>query len=110
MLEHVKKMAVFIFLKINLPSYKGESCSLNTIIKINEKDFKPTVEIYCSEKKISFKILLLIYNGTLSPKSFEGDVQWDSCVFMPADTTSILQPIDQGVILTFNSYDLRNTF
>ena len=67
--------------------------------------FKPTVETYCP-----LKIFLLTDGASGYLRALLKIDNKINVVFMPANTASILQPMDQGVVSTSKSYYLRNTF
>lgn len=75
----------------------------------NEK-FSNEVESYCRENNIPFNILLIIDNAPSHPYSIVNSHPNIKVVFLPPNTTALIQPMDQGVISTFKSYYLRRTY
>ncbi|XP_067128671.1 tigger transposable element-derived protein 1-like [Centruroides vittatus] len=74
--------------------------------------FCPSVKRYCEFKKLERKALLLIDNAPSHPTHLSG---LTTCilvevVFLPPNTTSLIQPMDQDVISNFKAYYLRRTF
>lgn len=59
------------------------------------KNFRPTVENYCSETKIPFKTLPITDDAAGHPRLVRKMHNEINVAFMPTNTTSILQPMDQ---------------
>ena len=60
----------------------------------------PHVKKYCEKEGVGYKILLLLDNAPSHPsteilQSRDGKV---TTLFLPANTTSIIQPMDQGIL------------
>ncbi|XP_054648760.1 tigger transposable element-derived protein 1-like [Dunckerocampus dactyliophorus] len=70
------------------------------------KCFIPQVKLYLVEKGLEFNVLLLMDNaeGHAQELTYDG-VRIE---FLPPNTTSLIQPIDQGVIRTFKALYTRN--
>ena len=74
-----------------------------------EKYFIPPVRRYCERKKIPFKILLLSDNCTAHP-DLNGINPNVHCMYLPPNTTALIQPMDQGVISTVKAIYKKITF
>ncbi|GFU69352.1 tigger transposable element-derived protein 1 [Trichonephila clavipes] len=56
--------------------------------------FVPEVEAYMKEKSLDFKVLLIVDNAASHPELEHPNVQ---LVFLPPNTTSLIQALDQGI-------------
>ena len=65
---------------------------------------------YCSENNLDFKILLLLDNASSHKIDFESLCPNVRVLFMPPNTSSLMQPMDQNVIANLKAHYLRRTF
>lgn len=71
--------------------------------------FCPEVTQYFKSKNITRKALLLVGNAqthAINLQNFDEDVK---VMFLPSNTTSLIQPLNQGIISTFKLYYIRLT-
>lgn len=69
--------------------------------------FIPEVKRYMNDKGMPFKIFLLIDNAPGHPVLEHPNVK---VIFLPPNTTALIQPLDQGIIATFKTYYIKRSF
>jgi hypothetical protein len=71
--------------------------------------FIPEVEKFCRGNDIPFKILLIVDNAPGHHAHLDDIHASVKVAFLPPNTTSIIQPMDHGVIANFEAYYVRRT-
>ncbi|XP_014788567.1 tigger transposable element-derived protein 1-like [Octopus bimaculoides] len=72
--------------------------------------FCPAIEIYSAKRNISNKALLLLDNAPSHPVNLNDLSDNVRVEFIPKNTASLLQPMDQGVVALFKAYYHRRIF
>uniref|UniRef100_UPI00358EF1F2 tigger transposable element-derived protein 1-like n=1 Tax=Myxine glutinosa TaxID=7769 RepID=UPI00358EF1F2 len=104
-LENIPKASLPIIWMNNMKAWV-------TIIIFGEwfiNHFIPAVKSYCREKKIQCKLLLILDNAPGHPTNLSDFDPNVKVVYLQPNTTSLIQPMDQGVIALFKCYYLRRT-
>lgn len=71
------------------------------------KSFIPEVKAFLAKENLSFKVLLLLDNCKSHGDAVLLSHPNVEILFLPPNTTSLIQPMDQSVIATFKSYYLK---
>uniref|UniRef100_UPI00358DF661 tigger transposable element-derived protein 1-like isoform X2 n=1 Tax=Myxine glutinosa TaxID=7769 RepID=UPI00358DF661 len=71
--------------------------------------FSNFIEKYTRESHLTNKALLLVDNAPAHPGHMEDWCYNVQVVFLPPNTTSLIQPMNQGVIAAFKAYYLKRT-
>ena len=65
---------------------------------------------YCMSQCLPFKILMVLDNAPAHPQMLQDLHSNIKLVFLPPNTTSLLQPMDQGVIRMFKTHFLQKSW
>ncbi|XP_059583646.1 tigger transposable element-derived protein 1-like [Alligator mississippiensis] len=105
-LKQVSKHTLPVYYRANSKAWMTQALFEDWFINC----FIPSVKRCCLEKGVPFKIILLLDNAPGHPQHLD-DLHPDvKVVYLPKNTTAILQPMDQGAIAVFKAYYLRATF
>ena len=125
--NHVIKSELPVLWKSNTRAWVTRSLFMDWLHNV----FAPTVRNYLQEKGLPIKCLLILDNGPAHPTSLlleglQGDLDFIKVIFLPPNTSQLLQPMDQQLIASFkknyvmslftychnklNEYDYRITF
>lgn len=72
-----------------------------------QNSFIPEVREKLTQENLAFKVLLLMDNSPSHPTTLQTLHPDVEVMFLPPNTTSLIQPMDQTVIATFKAYYLR---
>ena len=102
-LKHKNKDLLPVYWMHNLKAWVTKALTLEWFIKC----FIPQVKLYLAEKGLPFKVVLFMdcAGGHATDLQYDG-VQVE---FLPPNTTSLIQPMDQGVIRAFKALYMRST-
>ncbi|XP_063994254.1 tigger transposable element-derived protein 1-like [Diachasmimorpha longicaudata] len=103
-MKNINKSQLPVFWRFNKKAWMTQDLFKDSFYNC----FIPAVETYTMEKNLYFKVLLVIDNA--SCHNIELDHPNVKIVFLPPNCTSLIQPLDQGVIQTLKMYYARQLF